>query len=208
MLLMLAALAHAQAPSLEVQPRDMPVLCGAALGVSTTEPGVRQMAEMLYFIVAAIRADPREALFRDRISETMAAMQAAQGQFAEGGAMAGRAPDLLAECDQRFPLARSEAPAPLPRDPSSHDELCFGMLSSLRPLVRDIDPDGDPTLAAVEQAQDAYDRRIVERALQTTDQPEPVSDESMTAEMIAALEFGNARAIGQACIADLGGSER
>jgi hypothetical protein len=200
LLLILAALG--QVAGVDAHPRDAALLCGAAVAHST-RPSVRQAAQLTYFVVAAMHADPRPEPFGERLSTMFDALDGRIADFNEGGALAGRAEAVAAECDRHFPLARSNAPARLPAEPVDRDQLCFDMLSFLRPSVRDLEPAGTPSLVALERAQSAYDARIVDHYSRAQNLPPLVTDETVGEQMAATLDYGNAHAIGVACIAQL-----
>ena len=207
MLLALAALA--QAPDLGADPRDAAMLCGAAVAELTPAITTRGAAHLEYFVWAAAGAGPQSGTAMERFRAAWARASEARARFAPGGALAGQARAVVAECDRRYPLARSAAPARLPAEPLQRDQMCFDMLATLSHVAGQAEAGGAPDFETLERAQLEYDARVrrgrMVAGLHDTigeGEEEAVREEAFR-DRLAALQYGNAEAISRACIAGL-----
>ncbi|MCX8476228.1 MAG: hypothetical protein MT490_10575 [Sphingomonas sp.] len=108
---------------------------------------------------------------------------------------------LAPQCDRRFPLARSTAPARLPKDPFRRDVLCFGTLSLLQGAAEELSKDGDSTAldkiaAKLKPLSDKLtDDELKKRGLGSDD----AFLKLLSDEMLASIGAGNPLAVAVAC---------
>ena len=201
-LLMIAALA--QSPSTPAHPRDTAMACAAATAVAAGEATVRVTAQASYHVMQAARADLQGKSFTQRYQELMPQLASYARPLMPGGAMAGRAPGIVLECDRIYPLARRMAAARLPSDAFDRDLMCLGVVSFLEGMGRDTSPGGAPTHAETLRAQEAYIARLPDSRTQAAGLPDEAAVTRRVGELLdRSIDLGNSEMVGRACLAEL-----
>jgi len=199
MLILLAAMAQA-APALAADPTQAALLCRAASVIETdTPPTVRTAAHYTYFTMIAARIVPGDGTY----FEKMAAVPRAD---APAGLTRANARQVMAACDQRFPLARRRGPVTLPAGAYERDLMCSGLVTVVGGLARGYrDRTGDsapydhwwPLAVRFQQSATAG---MAQRGI--TDGEAPIR--AVGPQMFASLDIGNAEVVAEACEAQLG----
>jgi hypothetical protein len=205
MLLTLAA--FAQAPALEPDPVQAGMTCGAAAAATASEATVRLTVQASYFVMQAARADRQSRPFLERFEDVMRSLAAHAGALVQSGRLAGGGGDaILAECDRRFPLARSTAPARLPADPLRRDLTCLGVVSFLEGAAREGPTGGTPSHAEIVRAQAAYTALLDDERMRAAGLGDDETAMRRIGELTAeSLDLGNSEAVTRACIQRLDG---
>jgi hypothetical protein len=201
-LLALAALAQAPDAAAAVAARDHAMTCAVVSVVDAGLPTVTLASYISYYAMIAARADPQGKPFMQRAEELMDGMSAYAEPWRDGANRRG-VPGLLAECDRRYPLARSSGSATLPVDLSERDLLCFSILNIARGMGDGAPPGTAPTISqSTEVSLPRRDDLLLGRRAEAR-----VDDATMEARatqlLAASTQIGNAETISRACIAAL-----
>lgn len=204
MLLTLAA--FAQAPALEADPARAGMTCGAAAAATASEATVRLTVQASYFVMQSARADRQGRPFLERFEEMMRSLAVHAGELVRSGRLANGGGAVLAECDRRFPLARSTAPARLPADPLRRDLMCLGVISFLEGAAREGPTGGTPTHDEIVRAQAAYTALLDDERMTGAGLADEAEAMRAVGELTAeSLDLGNTEMVSRACMARLEG---
>lgn len=132
-MLVVAALLAQAAVTLPVNLKDASMRCSQVVAVADgNDSHMRRSAQVSYFMMLAAKADPAGKPFLDRVNDLVPQPDET---------LSKTAPVLIKQCDQRFPLARSQAPVKLPSDPFQRDVMCFGTLALLQGAAQQMEED-------------------------------------------------------------------
>ena len=205
-MLLLTLAAFAQSPALEADPVEAGMTCGAAAAATAGEPTVRLTVQASYFVMSATRADRQGKPFLQRFEELMGALAGHAGELVRSGRVADGGGAIMAECDRRFPLARSTAPVRLPSDPLRRDLMCLGVTSFLEGASREGATGGTPTHDEMVRAQAAYTALLDDERMRGAGLGEDEDAMRVVGELTAdSLDLGNTEMVSRACMARLGG---
>ena len=205
-MLLLTLAAFAQGPALETSTFEAGKTCGAAAAATASEATVRLTVQASYFVMHSARADPQGKPFLTRFEEVMRSLADHAGALAQSGRLANGGGAILAECDRRFPLARSTAPARLPADPLRRDLMCLGVVSFLEGASRQGPTGGTPTHDEMVRAQAAYTALLDDERMRAAGLGEEEAAMRRVGELTAeSLELGNTEMVSRACMARLEG---
>jgi hypothetical protein len=205
-MILLTLAAFAQAPSAAVATRDTAMTCAAATAVAAGEATVRVTSQASYFVMQATRADPQGKPFTDRYQELMAQLVTYARPLVPGGAMEGRAPGIVQECDRTYPLARATRLPRLPQDAFERDLMCLGVVSFVEGMGRDSAPGGAPPHDEMLAAQQAFVARLPDSRTQAAGLPDTAAVTRRVGELLGqSMDLGNTEAVGRSCLAVLGG---
>ena len=171
--------------------------CAQALVIAGTgaESPMRLTSQFTHMAMQAARAEGADANFFERLS-TLSDEIGKEATVSLDGAKA-----LAPQCERRFPLARSTAPARLPKDPFRRDVLCFGTLSLLQGAAEELRKGGDSTAldkiaAKLKPLSDKLtDDELKKRGLGSDD----AFLKLLSSEMLASVDTGNPLSVAVAC---------
>lgn len=130
-MLMLVAL-MAQTPVLDADPYVAGRTCAVAAKDQPGVPdGLPKLSRSLFYLLHAARARATGGTLLARY------MEAGDGTLPTVSPKDADA--LLAQCETRFPRARSVGPAQLPAKPLDRNAMCFSVLSLLGPVAEEIE---------------------------------------------------------------------
>lgn len=171
--------------------------CAQALVIAGTgtESPMRLTSHFTFMAMQAARAENPGAKFFDRL-KALSDEIAGQTVLSPDDAKA-----LAPQCDRRFPLARSTAPARLPADPFRRDMLCFGTLSLLQGAAEELRKEGDgATLDKITTRLKPLSDKMADAELQKRGMAsESAFMKALSDEMLGAIDVGNPLGIAAAC---------
>ena len=180
--------------------------CGAGAAATADEATVRLTVQASYFVMQATRVDRLGKPFLERFEEMMGELAGHAGELVRSGRIADGGAAILAECDRRFPLARSTAPVRLPSDPLRRDLMCLGVVSFLEGASREGATGGTPTHDEMVRAQAAYTALLDDDRMRGAGLGEEEDAMRVVGELTAdSLELGNTEMVSRACMARLEG---
>jgi hypothetical protein len=193
MFVIAALLAQATA-TLPAGTKDAAMRCAQAVAVAPgSDSHMRRSAQVSFFMMLAAKSDPAGKPFFDRVNEMAPRPDA-------GVAAAAQA--LLKLCDQRFPLARSAAPARLPSDPFERDVMCFGTLALLQGAAEQYGEDfGDSApLGRVKAAFEPMAAKMTDAVLATHGMKDEAQFTAYMGDRLKdSLLIGNPETVAKAC---------
>ena len=206
-MLLLTLAAFAQGPALEANTVEAGKTCGATAAATASAATVRLTVQASYFVMHSARADQQGKPFLERFEEIMQSLASHAETLVQSGRLANGGGDrILAECDRRFPLARSTVPVRLPADPLRRDLMCLGVVSFLEGASRQGPTGGTPTHDEMLRAQAAYTELLHDERMQAAGLGEEEAAMRAVGELTAeSLELGNTEMVSRACLAQLAG---
>jgi len=171
--------------------------CAQALVIvgTGTESPMRLTSHFTYMAMHAARAEGAGAKLFERLNTL-------SDEIVKQPALSPEDAKLLApQCDKRFPLARSNAPARLPTDPFRRDTLCFGTLSLLQGAAEEISKEGDSSaLTKIATRLKPLSDKMTDVELQKRGlASEAAFMKALSDEMNASIDGGNPLAVAAAC---------
>lgn len=205
-MLLLTLAAFAQSPALEADSVRAGMTCGAAAAATASEPTVRLTVQASYFVMHSARADRQGKPFLERFEEMMRQLAGRAGELVRSGQLANGGGEILAECDRRFPMARSTAPVRLPTDPLRRDLMCLGVVSFLEGAAREGPTGGTPSHAEMVRAQAVYTELLDDERMRAAGLGDEEAAMRVVGELTAdSLDLGNTEMVSRACMARLQG---
>ena len=205
-MILLTLAAFAQAPSVAASTRDSAMTCGAATAVAAGEATVRVTSQASYFVMQAVRTDPQGKSFTERYSELIGQLGTYARPLVQGGAMEGRAPGIVQECDRIYPLARAIRRPSLPSDPFERDLMCLAVVSFVEGMGRESAPGGAPGHDAMLAAQEAYIDRLPDSRTQAAGLPDTPAVTRRVGELLGrSMDLGNSESVSLSCMDALAG---
>lgn len=171
--------------------------CAQAFVIAGTgaESPMRLTSHFTYMAMHAARAEGAGAKFFDRLSALSDEIGKQQTVSLDAAKL------LTPQCDKRFPLTRSTAPARLPADPFRRDTLCFGTLSLLQGAAEELRKEGDSgTVEKIATGLKPLSEKMTDAELKKRG----LADEGaflkmLSDEMLAGINLGNPLTIAAAC---------
>jgi hypothetical protein len=168
-----------------------------AAAAPSEEEAITTMFGTIYFLMRAADADRAGTGLVPRATALAPEMVKNLPAAAERGA-------ILAECDRRYPLARSTAPVKLPTDPYAHDLMCVAATSYFIGALNGSElPARVPEIRKIQSGYSdrLSDAQFAAHGVTTQDNYNNALGESLR----ATLRIGNLEQVVKACISDLPG---
>jgi hypothetical protein len=185
-----------QTATLDADNYKAAITCAQALTISdaSSKSPMQLTSQFTHLMMQAARAKPEGAFFEQ--------LNALSANASNGATMQPAQANLLAPlCDRRFPIARSTAPARLPRDSFHRDVLCFGTLSVLQGAAEEIAKSGSETgLTKIRAGLKPLTDRLTDDELKKRGLgADGAFMKALGDEMLASLPAGNPLTVATAC---------